>query len=72
MNTKSISGDQLYSLVSYLRTAAVRFHEFAEMMNTPAYRGLKEQFELQERQANEFANLFDNAEFIQVVEDMRR
>jgi hypothetical protein len=66
MNVKSLSDEQCWSIASYLRTAASRFHEFAEASEHRPTQPLKEQFEKQEKEANAFATLFENANFAKV------
>ena len=70
MVCKTIQADKLWSLASYLRTAAARFQEFADMANAaPSIPRLAEQFQKQRAEAEEFATMFENAEFIEVVEN---
>jgi hypothetical protein len=66
--TKSLSLEQCQSIASFLRTAADRFREFSTMAEKlPANYGLTEQFDLQKKQAEEFATLFESAESAHVI-----
>ncbi len=70
MNAKTIPSEKLWSLASYLRTASARFQEFADLANVPsANPRLVEQFQKQRKEAEEFAAIFENAEFVEVVSE---
>ncbi len=58
----SLTEEQCYTIASFLRTAASRFDEFYKMMHkSPICIPMVEQFNKQEQEAKQFADLFERA-----------